>query len=905
MIRDGIRRLFRLGLHRPVDATRDVDEEVRLHLELRTEQLIAEGFTADAARVEAERRFAAGPEGRRTLDARAVQRESRMRSREWFESFTQDFRYVLRGLRRSPGFTVTVVATLALGLGANAALFSVLDRMFLQAPAGVRDPGNLHRAYWRSVNAQTGAPRMLSVYSYPMVRVMTEALPSGARLAGYGTSRRVPLGASADAVTGILGYVVGDYFGTVGVSIESGRPFAADEYRPEGLSPVVVLSHDLAVERFGSAAAAVGNPIDLATHLYTVVGVASAGFRGTDLDAVDAWVPLNTSHSWTKPSTWYTENGTLSIRVLVRASGDTAFAAVRTAAMAALRSFPFFSKSANGQLTFGSIREALSPEFDVNEQRIATRLGGVALIILLIACANVANILLARALSRRREIAVRLALGVNRARLVRQLLTESVVLAVIAAAGAVLVAVWGGSTLRATLLPDTQWGAPAVGWRVLVFVAASAIVAGFAAGLVPALQASRPRLSNALRGTARDGTSRHSGLRAGLLVAQVTLSLLLLVGAGLFIRSLREVRGIDIGYDTDQVLFGWIGRQGESPALPQIISSRLLEAAGRIERVRGVEQVAFSENIPMWGFSFDEHFLPGRDSLPIPPGSETVASFVSPRFYAAMGMRLLDGRDFTTDDRVGSEPVIAVNQAMADAYWPGERAVGKCLILHHRTDPCRRIIGLVSNAHFSGVIERHSLQFYVPLLQEGDDGKVGYAGALEIRTAAGRIAAVTDAVRRELEHSVPAGAHAGVRSFRDQIEPQFRTWRLGAQLFTLAGLLALLVAVVGIYGNVSYSLSQRTHEMGVRIALGAQAGDIVRMVLGEGLKVILIGVAAGIALAIAGGRLIASMLYGTTTHDPIVLGTVAVVLIVAAVAASLGPARRATRVDPIDSLRAE
>lgn len=394
-------------------------------------------------------------------------------------------------------------------------------------------------------------------------------------------------------------------------------------------------------------------------------------------------------------------------------------------------------------------------------------------------------------------------------------------------------------------------------------------------------------------------------MRGALVVAQVSLSLVLLVGAGLFIRSLREVQSVDIGYDADQIVLAGIRAPRDANVSATAISDRLVAAAERLEQQPGVESVAYSENIPMWSFSFLKHHLPDRDSLPTPPNVSTIVSFVSPRFFATMGMQLLDGRDFDTTDQRGSEPVIVVNKAMADLFWPGARALNKCLIVGEQNAPCRRVVGVVSNAHYRGVIEGQSIQFYIPVRQEGDDGRIGRAGALEVRAQTGRTRVVVEAVRRELAHAAPPGTTAWARSLSEQLAPEFRTWRLGAQLFSLAGLLALVVAVVGISGNVNYTLSQRTHEMGVRIALGAQERDIVRMVLGEGMRTIVMGVVCGLAIALAAGRLIRSMLYGTEAHDPTVLAGVAVVLVLAAVLASLWPAFLATRVDPIDSLRAE
>lgn len=903
MIRLRVRRLFRLGLHRVVDARRDVEEEMRSHIEMRVEQLVNEGWEHEAARAEAERRFASSDEARSALETSAVRRESRLRLGDRLDSIVQDVGYVARALRRSPGFTLTVIVTFALGLGANAALFALLDRMFLQNPAGVHDPDGVRRLYRLYRGRQSKTPKLMSVYSYPGIRDIGEALPESTMYAGYATDTHRPFDSGHDARE-VVTNVVGDYFGTVGVQMARGRPFASDEWTAHGFAPVAVVSSRFAEARYGSVDSAIGRALDIDRRKYVIIGVAAAGFVGTDLNATDAWVPLNTRGSWIRRETeWLESRRTLFISMLVRAPGDSAFTQMLPAVTAAMRRDPILSDTL-ATAVFTSLRQAASSGYMV-ERQIATRLGGIALAIVLIACANVVNILLARVLIRRREIAMRIALGVSRWRLMRQLVTESVVLALAACAAALLVAIWSASALRGALLPDVQWAAPAVGWRVVVFVAATALAAGFAVGLIPALQGSDPQVTRALRGGVRDGSAHSRRLRGALVVAQVSLSLVLLVGAGLFIRSLRAVQAVDIGYDADQIVLAGIHSPPDANVSRAALSEQLIASAAHLEQQPGVESVAFSENVPMWSFSFLEHHLPDRDSLPTPPNVATIVSFVSPRFFATMGMQLLDGRDFDATDRRGSEPVIAVNKAMADLFWPGQRAVGKCLIVGDRNAACRRVIGVVSNANYSSVIENESIQFYIPVRQERDDGRIGLAGALEVRAAPGRTAVVAQAVRREVARAAPEGTSVWTRTLSEQLAPAFRTWQLGAQLFSLAGLLALIVAVVGISGNVSYTLSQRTHEMGVRIALGAKARDIVRMVLGEGMRTILIGVVCGLAVAAAAGRLIRSMLYGTEAHDPTVLAAVAAIIVLAAVLASLGPAFRATRVDPIDSLRAE
>jgi predicted permease len=898
----GWRRFLRLW--RP-NTEADIDAELRFHFEQKVAGLIARGATPDAARAQAAAEFGdveAVRSSLREIDGRIAQHRRRA---EWWESIAQDLGYVLRSLRRSPGFTVMVSVTLALGLGANAALFSILDRMFLQAPPGVADPGQLRRVF-HGYKDSHGAQRIISVFAPPEFRALATALPAGTPVTGVWTHAKIRLGRDESAPQGVVIEVLGDYFGTLGVRLAAGRPFDSGEWRAESFAPVAVISYDLAHDRFLTAQNAVGKTLDIGPHRYTVIGVAPKPFRGTDLDAGDVWVPMNTRGTWTNRDTqWYERKGTLFIHALVRARDAGTFPAIQAAATLALRKTAVI-RDTMAVATFGSIKEAMAPGFDVGEQAIATRLAAVALAILLIACANVANLLLARALQRRREIGVRLALGVSRSRLIRQLLTESIVLATISGLAALLVAAWTATALRRALLPDIQWGAPAIGLHAVLFAAATAVLAGFAAGLVPALHASRPDVTRVLRGGARDGGIPRSRVRDTLLVSQLALSCVLLTGAGLFVRSLQRVESVHTGYDVEQVVFAGLRTDPElGRSRDADLDLLLKEAAHRIERLPGVERVAFTENVPMNAFSFVDNFLPDRDSVPTLDGAGPIVSFVSPGFFATMGMRVLEGRDFAPGDRTGSEQVLVVNSMMARTLWPGESALRKCLILHKRENPCRRVVGVVSNAHYAGVIEKPSMQFYVPLAQDGGDGKVGMAGALEIRAAPGRGAAVGTQVRQLLAGMGGTGTIPWIRTFAEQLLPQLRTWRLGAALFSAAGLLALLVAAVGVYSTLAYAVSQRTHEMGVRVALGAQATHILRLVVGEGVRTVAVGVVVGAVIALALGRMVASMLYDTSPHEPVVLVASAIVLLGVAVVACLVPAWRATRADPMAALRAE
>jgi predicted permease len=906
MIRPGIKRLFRLAFHRREDAERDVREEIHLHVELRTEQLIGGGMDPDAARAEAERRFGSLNEARPGLELNAKHREAVMRKREWWESFTQDLRYVLRSLKRSPTFVISATLTLALGLGANGALFSVLDTLYLRSPAGIPAPNNLHRVYETYVSPPS--ERLTnSVVSPPEYIAVAQVAPRSALIAGYRTANR-SLGKDDSAPVGGVTRVLGDYFGTIGVRPAAGRNFTSDEVRPQGVSLVAIVSGSFAKSHFGSDRDAIGKPLDIGVLHLTIIGVAPAEFRGTDLDPTDVWMPMNTMGAQPQGTVpWYEEPHSGFVRILVRTADNRslqAFTAVSTAVLR--RSTIFLADTSTMRVVPGSIREMLSPDFNGSQEAIATRLAAVAFAILLIACANVANLLLARAMQRRREIGVRLALGVSRRRLVSQLLTESVVLAAIGGAAAVVVAVWSATVLRHALLPDVQWTTPALGLRALLFAVVTTLIAGLGAGLAPALHASRPNLTSVLRGGTRDGATHRSAVRTSLLVSQIALSCILLAGAGLFVRSLRQVEAIDIGYDTDRIVLAGVDFAKDAGHTPQAQAVFFADAASRVAKLPGVERVALASSRPLWGFSFADLYTRGGDSLKSPQGMWNIVSFVSPGFFSSMGMRVLQGRDFAAEDREGAEYVAIVNASFAKIAWPGQSALGQCFRYDSPTVVCRRVVGVVSDSHFNSVIEKPSMQYYLPMAQSaGGTSQRDIPGAMEIHTAAGRAPAVAAQVKLLLLQLSTGGMKPWTQTLAEQIDGNFRPWRLGAALFAAAGLLALLVAGVGIYGTIAYTFSQRTQEIGVRIALGAQGSSIMALVLKSSVAIAGVGVVIGTGIALWAGRFAKPLLYDTAPNNPFVFGGVALVLLAVAVIASLVPAIRAKSVDPLEALRAE
>jgi putative ABC transport system permease protein len=899
---DGWRRAFRIW-RRPSE--QEVDAELDFHFDERVEELIARGILPDVARARALEEFgdvATVRAGLVAIDERIATGRSRAGRWEWV---AQDLRYVLRSLRRSPGFVGAVGLTLALGLGANAAVFSLLDRLFTRPPAGVQAPAQIRRLYVLN-SPQPGmasmADRLTPVLNYAEFRATRGQLPTSIRMAGYDVGN-VALAKVPDAPQANASYVLGDYFALLGLRPAAGRFFDADELEPDTPAPLAVISFRVWKSRFGSRQDINGQTIDLDGKHYTIVGVAPGNFSGIDNDAVDFWLPMNMLDApGPHGLPWYKEEWDYPIHGLVAAPTRQAIATVEQIATTAFRYASQHADSGANAVTFALLARPRMTHGPANAAvAITTRLAGVSLILLLIACANVTNLLLVRGFRRRREIAVRLALGVSRRRLIRMLLLESAVLAGIGAVLAIVVAWWGGGVLRHLLMPSVRWAGGPVDSRIVLFTMALALVAALAAGILPAFQASRPDVAESLKtGGAGSGRSR-SRWRSGLVIAQAALSVVLLAGAGLFVRSLRSIDTEGTGYDVDRLIFASVTWDHDAGDHRADVEAGFVNLLDRVRRLPAVQLVAVAAMPPMRGRVFAAIFLPDRDSIPRP--RDNIANYVSPEFFAAAGMHVVEGRGILASDAIGAAAIVVVNQTLARTFWPGQEAVGKCIIVGKRTSPCRPVVGVVADVHADQVVEDPSPMYYFPIAQAG--AFPFSPGALVIRARPGQTAAAVTAIQNELRRGYGDWSIPHVRSMVDDLAPQLRPWRLGAALFSATGLLALLIAIVGIYSTISYTFSQRTHEIGVRMALGARTGSIARLVVGDGISIVAIGILIGLLLSIAAGRLVASMLYRTSPHDPQVLAVAGLVLLAAAGVACALPAWRALRVDPATALRAE
>ena len=554
----------------------------------------------------------------------------------------------------------------------------------------------------------------------------------------------------------------------------------------------------------------------------------------------------------------------------------------------------------------GPIVSALGPSDRAQEVSISLRLAGVSLMLLLIAIGNVANLQLIRGMRRRREIAIRQALGVSKARLYRQLMTESLLLSTLGAAAAVIIGAWASLALRTLLLPEIHWADDAHPMRLIAFTALASVVTGTLSGLAPAFRATGLDLNEALKAGAKSGVHGRAWSWRILTVGQAALSVVLLVGAGLFVRSLRNVRAIDLGFDSRH-LISVIGARSNDSVQRQEFGLALGAVATRLAAMSGVERVASATQAPMQGYSSERLFLPDRDSVPKIDNTPPLSNHVSPEYFSTVGVRLVAGRTFTSDDRTGAAPVAVVSRTMANVVWPAENPLGKCIYVFKRTAPCTTVVGIVDDMHTNDVIEpQQFMQFYLPLAQtaELDRAEPRRGRLLLARTRPGAESAVMQFAERVIREQLP---RIGVRvnDMTRVLEPKLRPWRLGATLFSILGALAAIVALVGMYSVIAYSASQRAHEMSIRGALGARAQDIVALVASDGLRMVIVSVAIGIACAAAMGRLVASLLYGVSTRDPLVFVGASVLLTLMGLAASLVPAMRAARSDPASALRAE
>jgi predicted permease len=911
MLPPRVRRVFRLPLHRSDLAEAYTDDEIRSHLELRAAALRARGMSPEDAQAEALRRFGSLPSARTTLHHAARRRERRLAILETIDELRRDIVYALRQLKASPGFTIGVVLTFALGIGANAAMFGIIDRLLLRGPEHVRDAERVMRLY--RTPARTGQEPSTSTFGYAAYRALDGRVPSLEQVAAYSRSEAT-LGRGVNARKVNEGHATASFFPLLGVRPALGRFFQADEDRTGNPERVAVLGHSLWRTHFGADSNVVGKSILLADEVFTVVGVAPQRFTGVQLNPVDIWIPMSIRGARIHPD-WVATWDASWLSIISRLSGGATAERASLEAGAAIRAVYDGRDSAlpNDQWSFLPIRFSEGGA-EPPEVAVSRWLTGMAALVLLIVCANIVNLFLARILRRERELAVRLALGASAGHVTRLLLVQTVLLAVLGGLAGLVAAKWGGEFIRNALLPNVAWSELPLGGRVLAFTAIASLTLGVLIGLTPALQASRLDLTTSLKAGVREGGGQRLRLRKALTILQTAISAVLLVGTGLFVQSLRQVAALEHGFDAERVLaigIHWPNTNimeltGQDADQQRAREKRFYDLAlERIRQLPMIERASIAVGIPFHGSLSFALRVPGWDSLPSAPGGGPFpyVSAVTTEYFATVGTRLRRGRLFTQYDRAGRQRVAVVNETMARMLWPGVDPVGQCLYILR--EPCSTIVGVVEDARRSSLDEEAAMQYYIPLEQETGMGGEYLLVRPRSRSGSADFRQVAEMLRAELLSIDPNLGYISIETLQEALDWQIRPWRLGATMFGIFGGLALVIAAVGLYSVVAYTVEQRKHELGVRVALGASRTHVVALVFRESLGAAVAGLAIGIAIALLTGGFVEPLLFHVTADDRHVLVLVTLTLLSVATIAAMLPALRAGRADPMQALQAE
>jgi predicted permease len=880
----GVRRLLKLAsTPTPARLRRDLDEELRFHLEMKVASLVGEGLDDHAARAEAARQF--GDIHRFHEDCLALdrQREREMRNGELLSSITQDLRHAARMLRLSPGFTTVAVLTLALGIGATTSIFSVVSAVLLRPLPYV----GADRIVFIAEQEQ-GSIHKETTTSYPNYLDWKAEAKSFEAMGLYdGWSPTIAEGGEAERIKASL--VTAEIFDVFRVKPIVGRPILPSD-NITNAEPVGLLSYGLWRARFGGDPAVVGRVIQLNGRPRTIVGVLPPDFRPPrgELDG-ELW-----GNNWTDTTDG---RGGRSVQVFARLRPEVtleqARSEMRTIAARLAATYP--ETNARQQIYVEPLKEQL-----VGETRtpLVVLLAASALV-LLIACANLSNLLLARGVSRGREIAVRVAIGATRRRTIRQLLTESAVLAAIGGVAGVLLGWWATRAMIAMAPESIRGGGVEIDGRVLAFTVVVTLLTVALFGLVPAARATRVDLAMALKEGARGSVGRAGKrLRGALVAAQLALALTLLVGAGLLIKSFARVTEIEAGIDAENVLTMSMAPTSASYTIEQVTPfyDRVLE---RVRVLPGVRDAAVTSIVPFSG-QFDRIAvsLEGRTYTGGERKPEADRYIVSPGYLRAMGLALRGGRGLAPEDRFDAPLVALVDEVFARRTWPGQSPLGKRLKLPGR-DSLATVVGVVGHVKHYGLDVESGGQIYM------SNQQYPWRYMSIVTRTDGAPLALASAVRSAVRELDREQAVFDVGSMEQRMDERLAARRFAMALLAVFAGVAVVLAAVGLYGVIAYAVTMRRGEIGVRLALGATPGDVRRMVLGDGMRLTMIGVAIGVAGALVGARVIEAMLFGVSASDPGVVGGVTALMLAIAAAASWVPGRRAASVDPIAALRSE
>ena len=887
----------------------ELEEEVRSHLEMAARERVERGAAADEAGHGARREF-----GNVGL-VKEVTRD--LWGWRWLKEFADDARFGLRMWWKNPAFTAVAVLTLALGIGANTAIFSLMNAVLLRN-LPVKNPSQLvlfGAGKWGGIMDEV-PNRSWQLFSYPFYRevqadnsVFCDVTAVSSMTNGvHGT-----IGESTEAEAIDARLVSGSYFSALGVNPILGRTFTADDDRIPGSSPVAVASHAWWKRRFGSDPSILGKKMSIGSTVYTVIGVTPEEFFGTTVgESPDVWIPLSMEELL--PPSWKGLNDKLfqSLYVIARrkpeVSVEQAQANVNVLFKQAVRELtgPQPTKKQLDDIQHALIEltpaatglSKLRAQFSKPLRVLMAAVG----LVLLIACSNVANLLLARATNRQREIAVRMSIGAGRSRVIRQLLTESFLLATLGAILGVALATWaikllpllvsaGPQTLPVDVAPDS---------RVLVFTLLLSLATPLLFGMAPAWRAARVTLNSSLK-QGRSTATLHSPFAKALIVSQVALSLVLLIGAGLFLRTLVNLTNVDTGFNKSSVLLFQIEPASSGYKEDARLARLYDQIEERVSAVPGVHAASFS----MFTFnqgSWSEDAWAPEESPEAKSNREILYNKVSTGFFSTMGLPLMAGRMFGPQDSENSPKVAVINETMARRFFPNESPLGRRFRFggpDAKPENDKTVIGVVKDAKYMALKERPWPAAYLPSSQE-----IGYLWDFEVRFS-GDAPSTAAGVRQAILEVDPRLPVSGVGTLAEQVDRSVVDQRLTAQLSSFFSLVAVFLSCIGIHGLMSYAVAHRTNEIGIRMALGAQQKQVLGLIMRQGFVLAVAGVAVGLALAFLLTRFLTSLLFGVQPFDPVTFACVAFLLTFIALAASYLPARRAMRVDPIVALRYE
>jgi predicted permease len=890
---------------------RDLADEVRFHLETEIEDLVAAGVSPDDARSRALARF--GDVARFVAECRASdgRRLGRQRRARLLDVIRQDARYSVRGLVRRPAFAVTTILVLAIGVGANAAVFSIVDHLFLRPPAAVNNPAEVKRIFVSRRNDK-GADYFQVRFSLPEARLIDSAVsrtfPS---TIFFRRDLKVELDPGVPRTLSSA-WVSPTYFSVLGVRLFAGTAFGTEAARFGVPAASAIISWTLWQRTFAAEPNVIGRVIRVDGRPVTIRGIAPRGFSGIDVDMTDIWLPLAgfAGFGGDRDRPWYDDWGRIAFRVLARVPAGGSTEQLVTSVQAGVRASTEARRITNPRGKAGDavlqvipapLLTARGPEHLSQRETIAAVLAGLAFLLLVIAIANVASLLVGRALDRQRETAVRVALGMDRLRIYSQIAVESLILAGAATIAASIAATWVGAMLRKMVLPGVDFANGPMDARIALLALSLGLGAALLAALVPLGSSLRVDLTRALKTSNRDGGARRSRSRAVLVGVQAALSVVLLVGTGLLGRSLYNIRTVHMGLDVNNLIIVKAREDADASASGRV---RLEDVATLARSLPGVTAVSLAAQPPLWDqFEAQHLFTVQGDTVP-----ESHVGYVAAdaAYLGTVGTRVVQGRDFTREDRLGAAPVMIVSEELARRVWVSRTPLGGCLRVERADDVCRTIVGVAENAHTFAVVEEPLPVFYIPLDQHGKlvaSDRAG-VGAVVVRVPH-QIDAVAARLRVEVGDTATTLRDRQVIVLSEILAQQYGPWETGARLFAGLAALALMLALLGLYGVLNYLVTLRAREFGVRIALGATRRQLLAHVVRDAVRHITIGAVVGLAIALMIADRVRSLLYGVSPHDPPVLVAAIAVLVIGAALAAVIPGRRAMDIDAMTAIREE